>query len=229
MSTNGFWAALNIATAANLPYLFYIEDNGYGISVPASVQTAGGDHVANRASFRSLHIIDGDGTDPVTTPDLIHQAVQHVRQERGPCLLRLKVPRLCGHTFQDTQTYKPESLIEAEQQNDPAPKLEQYLLDQGWLTEAEMESMREEAASQVSAAVERVRQKPDPDRSQVRKYVYAEQGEPQVMGGLAADQIMMSDSSETPAPEGSRINMLAAIRQTLDPRTRMQSEADGFR
>ena len=68
LSTNGFWSALNIATSNKLPYLFYVEDNGYGISVPAQVQTAGGDHVANLAAWNDLHIIDGDGTDPVTTP-----------------------------------------------------------------------------------------------------------------------------------------------------------------
>ena len=97
MSTNGFWSALNISTTNNLPHLFYIEDNGYGISVPQSVQTPGGDQVANLKAYKNLKIIDGDGTDPEVTPQLIQQAVDHVRSGVGPCLLRLKVPRLCGH------------------------------------------------------------------------------------------------------------------------------------
>ncbi len=54
VATNGFWSALNIATTLELPMLFYIEDNGFGLSVPATKQTPGGDIAANLASFRNL-------------------------------------------------------------------------------------------------------------------------------------------------------------------------------
>ncbi len=64
VATNGFWAALTIATTQKLPMLFYIEDNGYGISVPSSFQTPGGNIAANLASFGGLEIISGDGTEP---------------------------------------------------------------------------------------------------------------------------------------------------------------------
>ena len=94
MSTIGFWAALNISTTHKLPHLFYIEDNGYSISVPQSEQAPDGDQVANLTAYKQLKIIDGDGTDPVTAPKLIAEAVAHVRSGEGPCLLRLKVPRL---------------------------------------------------------------------------------------------------------------------------------------
>ena len=64
VATNGFWSALTIATTLTLPLLFYIEDNGYGISVPSSFQTPGGDIAANLASFRNLLVRNGDGTEP---------------------------------------------------------------------------------------------------------------------------------------------------------------------
>ena len=50
-ATNGFWSALNIATTERLPLLFFIEDNGYGISVPAPMQTPGGNIARNLAPF----------------------------------------------------------------------------------------------------------------------------------------------------------------------------------
>ena len=50
VATNGFWSALTIATTQQLPVLFYIEDNGYGISVPSVMQTPGGDIAANRGA-----------------------------------------------------------------------------------------------------------------------------------------------------------------------------------
>ncbi len=216
LSTNGFWSALNIATAESLPYLFYVEDNGYGISVPADVQTAGGDHVASLASFRNLTIIDGDGTDPGATPALIRDAVRQVRDEQGPCLLRLKVPRLCGHTFQDTQTYKPKSLIEAEQANDPKDKLEQYLLSHGHLDQSAMDTMASDVDQEVRNALTRARDRAEPDPARIHRYVYAETNDPQIMGGLVADQAQRVTTAAKPEPTGSRLNMLAAIRQTLD-------------
>ena len=63
-ATSGFWAALNIATTQRLPVLFFIEDNGYGISVRSDLQTPGANIAANLASFGNLRVLDGDGTDP---------------------------------------------------------------------------------------------------------------------------------------------------------------------
>src|SRR4030095_306955 len=122
-ATGGFWSALTIATTQSLPLLIYIEDNGYGISVPSDYQTPGKDIAANLASFSGLAIFAGDGTDPVEAARLIDEAVGHVRTHQAPALLRLTVPRLEGHSAQDTQTYKSESEIEAEWARDPLPKL----------------------------------------------------------------------------------------------------------
>src|SRR5881227_400158 len=63
-ATGGFWASLTVATTQKLPMLFYIEDNGFGISVPSSYQTPGGDIAKNLASFSGLVIFSGDGTEP---------------------------------------------------------------------------------------------------------------------------------------------------------------------
>ena len=69
-ATGGFWSALTIATTQHLPLLIYIEDNGYGISVPSEYQTPGKDIAANLASFTGLTIFNGDGTDPAEAATL---------------------------------------------------------------------------------------------------------------------------------------------------------------
>jgi 2-oxoisovalerate dehydrogenase E1 component len=122
-AANGFWAALNIVTTLKLPYLFFIEDNAYGISVPSDFQTPGGNLAKNLASFTNLFVLDGDGTDPLDTSSKIEEAVQHVRSGAGPALLRLSVPRLNGHSFVDNQSYKSTELREAETARDPLTKL----------------------------------------------------------------------------------------------------------
>lgn len=221
MSTSGFWAALNISTTNNLPHLFYIEDNGYGISVPQEVQTPGGDQVANLAAYKNLKIIDGDGTCPVEAPRLIKQAIDYTRSGQGTCLLRLKVPRLCGHTFQDTQTYKPEAMIANERANDPLPKLKDYLEKYSVISAADWSVLEEKAYSEVKAAVVKAKALPEPDISKLKRYVFSEidesgQPEVQLIGGLHASFHAFPNNTETPDPQGPRLNMLTAIRNTLD-------------
>src|SRR5207245_3860328 len=106
-----FWSALTIANTLKLPLLFYIEDNGYSLSVPGHLQTPGGDIAANLKSFANLSVRNGDGTDPAKASALIKEVINIVRSGRGPALLRLTVPRLCGHSGQDTQAYKNQEFI----------------------------------------------------------------------------------------------------------------------
>src|SRR3954447_9701585 len=178
-ATGGFWSALTIATTQQLPLLIYIEDNGYGISVPSEYQTPGKDIAANLANFSGLTIFNGDGTEPVEAARLTAQAVTHVRTKRTPALLRLTVPRLEGHSFQDTQTYKTKTEIEAEWSRDPLPRLKAHAakLQVPW------EDLEREAAWQVEAAraEAEARGVSSPDR--VTAHVFDE-GELQQVGGL---------------------------------------------
>src|SRR3989304_1166420 len=84
VATNGFWAALTIAATLELPMLFYIEDNGYGISVPRQFQTPGGDIAANLAAFKNLHILAGSGTDPEEASRLTTPAGESGGMGEGP-------------------------------------------------------------------------------------------------------------------------------------------------
>ena len=94
VATNGFWSALTMATTLSLPMLFYVEDNGLGISVRGEMQTPGANIARNLASFDNLFIRDGDGTDPAESAKLLGECVAHVRGGGGPALVRLTVPRL---------------------------------------------------------------------------------------------------------------------------------------
>ncbi len=215
VATNGFWSALNIATTLELPLLFFIEDNAYGISVPSRLQTPDGDIAANLASFGNLRVLAGDGTDPVEASSRIFEAVAHVRAGRGPALLRLRVPRLCGHSGQDTQAYKDPGLIELEQQSDPLERLRSHLVPER-LSKSEWERLASEAAAAVEEALEGALARPEPDPARVRRYLYAEPGRPASRGGLEAAGISLPEGSAQPSPEPARINLLTAVRRTLE-------------
>ena len=219
-STNGFWASLNIATTSRLPLLYFIEDNGYGISVPATRQTPGGDIAANLAAFRNLKILTGDGADPFTASTLIDEAVAAVRSGGGPVLLRLRVPRLSGHSGQDTQAYKSAEEIAAERARDPLLALRRRLVP-GQLSEGAWQALEGECESLVQAALERIEARPPLATAGVARHVFTERGddgnpELQAQGGQWRDGAMPPAGTPTPRPEGARINMLTAIRRTLE-------------
>lgn len=219
VATNGFWSALTIATTLRLPVLFVIEDNGYGISVPSHLQTPGGNIAENLASFKGLTILDGDGTNPDETVDFIEEAVGTVRSGNGPALLRLTVPRLCGHSGQDNQAYKPEEVVASELERDPLPKLKDFLLSSR-LSKDAWHALEEETTRYVERMLERALARPHPDPAGVRRYAYAERledgnYEPATQGGLHADGITLPEGTETADPEPSRVNMVEAIRRTL--------------
>ncbi|MDZ7808239.1 MAG: transketolase C-terminal domain-containing protein [Gracilimonas sp.] len=213
VATNGFWSALTIATTQNLPVLFYIEDNGYGISVSSEYQTPGGKITNNLQSFNNLKIYDGDGTDPEEAASLLEESVSYVRDRKGPAMIRLTVPRLNGHSYQDNQAYKDEELIKKEQENDPLDKLKEFMVpDQ--ITERTWKIWVKKAKENIEEAAEGALSRPDPDSTRTEKFAFAEE-ETQQIGGLAVEDHEFPVSTEEPKPEKQRINIVEAIRRTL--------------
>ena len=219
-ASNGFWAALNIVTTERLPLLFYIEDNGYGISVPSHLQTPGGNIARNLSAFRGLRVLDGDGSDPILAARLIEDAISGVRAGDGPALLRLAVPRLSGHSGQDTQTYKGPAAIAAEQERDPFRKLRAQLVP-GVLPAEEWEAMVSRSRAAVAEARARVELEKAPDPARVLRYVFTEVRNDgavdlQTQGGVWADGARPPVGVGRPNPEGPRINLVTAVRRTLE-------------
>jgi 2-oxoisovalerate dehydrogenase E1 component len=220
VATGGFWSALTMATTLHLPMLFYIEDNGFGISVPSQLQTPGGNIAANLRGFCGLTLLEGDGAEPLQAAELVAEAVRRVREERGPLLLRLTVPRLCGHSGQDTQAYKSPEILARERARDPLQRLQRFLIPRV-LSAEDWARLASEARQAVEVAVERALARPHPDPAQLTRYVFSEAaaaGAPQIQeqGGLAPTGWAFAPSSLEPRPEPARINMLTAIRRTLD-------------
>ncbi len=102
----------------------------------------------------------------------ICQAVEFVRQEKGPALLRLKVPRLSGHSGQDTQAYKDPELLARERTGDPLIRLRHYLIP-ALFSEPEWQDLEQAAEAEVDAALKRALARPDPDASKIRDFVFA--------------------------------------------------------
>src|SRR5215213_129957 len=105
-STNGFWSAINIAAQHQLPYIMLIEDNQYALSVPWRYQTAAPSVVDNLANFGGIRIQSVEGGDIPALYTALHDAITGARNDEGPQLVHVKVPRLTGHNWQDPAAYK---------------------------------------------------------------------------------------------------------------------------
>jgi 2-oxoisovalerate dehydrogenase E1 component len=202
VATNGFWSALTMATTLSLPMLFYIEDNGLGISVTSDFQTPGGNIARNLASFGNLLVRDGDGSDPAESGRLLTEVVAHVRGGNGPALIRLTVPRLSSHSGPDNQKgYRTEEEIAADWARDPLPRLKAHLLANGF-TEKQWKALDREVAMEVGAALDAARARPAPDPATVKKFVYAEDPDT----GAGSDAGSGTSTSEGKAQQGNRRN-----------------------
>jgi 2-oxoisovalerate dehydrogenase E1 component len=218
VATNGFWSALTMATTLRLPMLFYIEDNGLGISVRGEMQTPGGNIAENLASFGGLLVRDGDGTDPAEAARLLRECVDHVRGGEGPALVRLTVPRLCSHSGPDNQKgYRTDDEIAADAARDPLPRLRAALVPRV-LSDAEWSALEEEVRRDVDEALAGARARPAPDPARVHRFVRAEPrapGDAETMGGLSEAELAALGGAEDPRPSGETLRFAEAVRRTL--------------
>src|SRR5918992_1991053 len=92
-SEGEFWESLNTASNLKLPIVYLVEDNGYAISVPVEVNTAGGSISKLVTGFPDLYILTCDGTDVWESWEVMGRAVEYARSRQGPALVHAKVIR----------------------------------------------------------------------------------------------------------------------------------------
>ena len=218
VATNGFWSSLTMATTLGLPMLFYIEDNGLGISVRGEMQTPGGNIARNLASFGNLFVRDGDGCDPDETARLLGEVVDHVRAGNGPALIHLTVPRLSSHSGPDNQKgYRTDAEIAADASRDPLPRLRKHVIATA-MSESQWRDLEREVARDVTRGLDGARSRPAPDPATVGRFVYEEPlapGDTRAFGGLSDDDLAALPSTTTPSDDGDFVRFAEAIKRTL--------------
>ncbi len=206
-----FWEALNTASLKKLPVLFLVEDNGYAISVPADVHTAGGSVSHLIRNFPHFHIAECDGTDPVESHAVVSRAVDYCRKRRGPALVHAHVIRPYSHSMSDDEKfYKPPEEREREARRDPIPKFGLFLLREGILNESDLEAIESEVDREIREASDRASLMSPPAGDSVKMWVYSPdvdptsdrfQAEPQLAGET---KTMVETVSATLADEMAR-------------------------
>jgi 2-oxoisovalerate dehydrogenase E1 component len=204
-SEGEFWESLNAACLGRLPVVYLVEDNGYAISVPVEVQTAGGDLSRLVASFPGLFVQSIDGTDFVESYGAMTNAVAYARARKGPALVHARVTRPYSHSHSDEERlYKTAEERAAESKRDPLTRMAAFLEAEGLATSADLRAMAGEIQAEVNEAADRALTAAKPTPDTVSLYVYSPDVDP------------TSDAFSTaPAPQGKPDTMVAAINRTL--------------
>ena len=178
-SEGEFWESLNTATNLQLPIVYVVEDNGYAISVPVEVNTAGGSISKLVSSFPGLYIQEVDGCDLLASYDVMQRAVQHARERNGPALVHARVIRPYSHSLSDDEVfYRPPEEREADAARDPLTTFPRYLVEQGLATEAELQTLRDAVDAEILAATDDALAQPQPSPDSVLFGVYSPDVDP---------------------------------------------------
>src|SRR5882724_9243551 len=167
-SEGEFWEALNTASNSRLPLIFVVEDNGYAISVPVEVQTAGGNISRLVSAFPNFHFEEVDGTDPVASYAAFVRSVEHCRAGHGPSFVHAHVIRPYSHSLSDDERlYRPDV------QRDPITRMQMFLIREGILDEKSINRLEKQVDDDLQVAVDRALQAPPPSPDKVLQYVYS--------------------------------------------------------
>jgi 2-oxoisovalerate dehydrogenase E1 component len=178
-SEGEFWESLNTACNRKSPVVYLVEDNGYAISVPVEVQTAGGSISKLVRSFPDLLVREVDGCDPLASLAVMREAVAYCRARRGPALVHAKVIRPYSHSLSDDETlYRASAEREAEARHDPLAAFPKRLAAEGVASEEELAALRAEVDAEVNAAADAALVAMVPEPASATLHVYSAEVDP---------------------------------------------------
>lgn len=159
-SEGDFHEALNVAAVWNLPVIFIIENNAYGLSTPVNEQYKCND-LFEKGTGYGMDSMQIDGNNILTVYDTIKILAENIRVNPHPVLLECKTFRMRGHEEASGTKYVPKELFEEWGKKDPVTNYESYLMDEGILTETLIESIKKEFKIEIDTALDATFEEPE--------------------------------------------------------------------
>ncbi|HXF39849.1 MAG TPA: dehydrogenase E1 component subunit alpha/beta [Blastocatellia bacterium] len=178
-SEGEFFESLNTACNLKLPVLYMIEDNGYAISVPVEVQTAGASISKLVSGFPNLLIEEVDGCDPLASYDAVQRAVTHCRERRGPALIHAHVIRPYSHSQSDDEKqYRSAAELQEETRLDPIRAFPEFLIAEALATADDIKRISDAVDEEVTRAADEAIASPQPAKETAKLYLYSPDFDP---------------------------------------------------
>jgi pyruvate dehydrogenase E1 component alpha subunit len=161
------YESFNIAALWDLPVIYIIENNRYGMGTSVERASASTD-LANRGEAYGIPGKQVDGMDVVQVYEGGKEAVEYVRSGKGPYILEMQTYRYRGHSMSDPAKYRTkEEVQKMRTEKDPIETLKAVLLDLKVANEDDLKAMDREVREQVNAAADFAQESPEPDPSEL--------------------------------------------------------------
>src|ERR1700685_1885684 len=199
-SEGEFWEAMNATALNKLPVIFCVQDNGYAISVPVEIQTAGGSISRLVSGFPNFHFEEVDGTDPVASSAAFQRAVKYCREGHGPAFVHAHVIRPYSHSLSDDERlYRPDSERERDAARDPVSRTQMFLLREGILDEKGINELEKKVEEELQVAVDQALAALPPAPESVLQYVYSPDLDPTAVS-FDTQSVVGPDSADGKKP-----------------------------
>ncbi len=147
-SQGDFHEALNLASTWNLPVIFCIENNGYGLSTPVNEQYAI-ENLADRGDSYGIESYIIDGNNIIDVYSCVKSVVENMRKDSKPVLIEFKTFRMKGHEEASGQAYIDDIIIEEWAKKDPISHFEAFLLKSKYLSKKEMDAIKASTSKEI--------------------------------------------------------------------------------
>ena len=184
-NTGNFGETMNLAALWSLPVVFLVENNLYGMGTSLERHSAVTD-LSKKAEGYGVPGVRVDGMDVLAVRETVAEHIRVAREDRKPTIVEAFTYRYRGHSAADPEVYRDKKEVEEWQQKDPVETFAARLIDEGVLSEEEVEEIREQAERTVMEAVEFADASPEPDLDSLYDHLYVV-GE-QVPGWYAVDE-----------------------------------------
>jgi TPP-dependent pyruvate/acetoin dehydrogenase alpha subunit len=172
-SNTGNWhESLNMAAAWDLPVVFVLENNHYGVSTRIE-DTVKETDLSNRAAGYGIPGVRVDGFDVLAVHEAAMAAVARARAGQGPTLLVTESYRVDGHYAGEPEVYRDKAEVATYRAKDPIPRFRTRLVDEGLVPTADLDAIDEEVAALVEESIAFAKASPEPDPATALDYIYA--------------------------------------------------------
>lgn len=173
-TNNGqFFECLNMAALWKLPILFVVENNKWAIGM-AHERATSQPEIYQKASVFGMPGVEVDGMDVLAVRSVAQEAVARARAGEGPTLIECLTYRFRGHSLADPDELRSKDEKEFWFSRDPLKKLATYLTKQKLATGADLKAIEKKIQAEVDEAVQFGLESPEPDPSELYKYIFAE-------------------------------------------------------
>ncbi|MEO7919699.1 MAG: thiamine pyrophosphate-dependent enzyme, partial [Thermoanaerobaculia bacterium] len=214
-----FYEAVNGASREKLPVVFVIQDNGFGIAVPKSDQTANLYASDNFTGFANLRVFHCDGKDLFDSVRAMREAVDYVRTGAGTALVHADCVRIHSHSNSDRhELYRSPEELKAALEADPLARFRRLLIEGGAFNEEEISAIEAGNQRLYEESSDRARTAPDPDAASIHDFVepapWIPEGDgmarvaatPEVVNGQATTEMSLIQALNTTLKEMFREN-----------------------